>query len=564
MKKTMLVLRGLYGERAGLFIGGALLSAVAALSGVALLGLSGWFVTAAGLTGLSVTGLSVAAARSFDIFTPSAGIRLFALLRTGARYGERLVTHDATLAALAALRVRLFRNAAAPGAARHLLARPARLLFRLTADVDALDTLYLRVLAPAAAALLGAVALGAGFSVIRPWLGFAAAGFLLAAGVGLPLLAAAMAVKPLRRRAHGLEALRARVIDLSAGQADLLTVGRLGAACDGVTAAESRLADADDAVNRIDALTSFGFAVAGAVLLAGALFVAAALAAAGDIGAPVAALVVLAAFAALEPFAALRRGGLELGRALLAVDRIAPRLEPTPVAAPVQPPPAGTAFILDDVAVRCPASGRVLLSGVSLRVAVGERLAIVGESGAGKSTLLALLAGEASPCAGQVFAAPSAAMTQRVELFQDSVRDNLRLADPAADDARLWRALESAGLAEVIAALPGGLDARLGEGGCGLSEGQGRRLSLARLLLRDAPLWLLDEPTESLDSPTAGDLMARLAQAAAGRTLATATHIRREAAIADRLVVLAGGRIQAVWRKGEPGFAAALAALRPD
>ena len=122
---------------------GALLAATTVLSGMALLGLSGWFITATAIAGLNTT-----LAFTFDVFMPSAGIRLLALGRTAARYGERLVTHDATLEVLASLRVRLFRSWARPQAARRLLARPAQLLFRLTGDIDALDSLYLRVLVP--------------------------------------------------------------------------------------------------------------------------------------------------------------------------------------------------------------------------------------------------------------------------------------------------------------------------------------------------------------------------------------------------------------------------------
>ena len=204
------------------------------------------------------------------------------------------------------------------------------------------------------------------------------------------------------------------------------------------------------------------------------------------------------------------------------------------------------------------------LHALSLRIDRGERVAVVGPSGAGKSSLLALAGGELAPRAGRVDARPCTWLTQRTELFQDSLRDNLRLADPGADDGRLWSALQSAGLADEVQALAQGLATPLGEGGLGLSGGQSRRLALARLLLRPADVWLLDEPTEGLDTATARDVLRRLREHAGGRTLLIATHLRREAALADRLLCLRRGRIVADLRRGTPGFDAALAALRPD
>ena len=149
-------------------------------------------------------------------------------------------------------------------------------------------------------------------------------------------------------------------------------------------------------------------------------------------------------------------------------------------------------------------------------------------------------------------------------MFQDSLRDNLRLADPAASDARLMAALQSAGLAGDVQALTAGLDTRLGEGGLGLSGGQSRRLALARLLLRDVPLWLLDEPTEALDAATAQAVLDCVAALAQGRTLLIATHLRREAELADRVLCLQAGVIVADWRRGSVEFDAALQALRAD
>ncbi len=125
-------------------------------------------------------------------------------------------------------------------------------------------------------------------------------------------------------------------------------------------------------------------------------------------------------------------------------------------------------------------------------------------------------------------------------------------------------ALEAAGLASYVASLPGGLDTILGEGGAGLSAGQARRLALARLLLRDAALWLLDEPTEGLDGNTARDVVARLDERATGRILVVATHTRREASLADRILVLRDGRIAADVARGTPAFDMELSQLRPD
>ncbi|MFA6965281.1 amino acid ABC transporter ATP-binding/permease protein [Bosea sp. (in: a-proteobacteria)] len=547
-------------ERRGALLGGALLAAVTVLAGVALLGLSGWFITAT-----AIAGLSSATALAFDVFAPSAGIRLLALGRTASRYGERLVTHDATLRLLAALRERLFRGWAGPGAARLLLLRPARLLFRLTADIDALDSLYLRVLVPMAAALVTAFVVVLTLVPLHPALGLGAGAWLLLAGIGLPVLGALLASKPARRRAHANEALRARAIDLVAGQTDLVMAGRLQAQGAAIAAADLRQAASDDALNRIETGIGIGFGLASALLLSGTLLAVAALVEAGLIGAPVAALGVLIALAALEPFAALRRGALELGRTLLAARRIGPRLSPPETASAVaRPPEPLLAIRLSRVAVRHDGAGVPALAELSLSLRLGEVVAVVGQSGAGKSTLLSLIAGEIAPDQGFVEALPATLLTQRTELFQDSLRDNLRLADPAADDGRLLAALASAGLRGDVEALPEGLDARLGENGLGLSGGQARRLTLARLILRDTPLWLLDEPTEGLDGATARDVMVRLAACAEGRCVVIATHVRREAQAADRIVVMERGHVVSVARRGEAAFKAALAALRPD
>ncbi|KZE29100.1 thiol reductant ABC exporter subunit CydC [Chelatococcus daeguensis] len=548
----------LSGSRA-MLIAGVLLSVATALCGIALLGLSGWFITATG-----IAGLSAATALAFDVFVPSAGIRFLALARTASRYGERLTTHDATLAVLAALRERLFRGWAQPGAARDLVKRPARLLFRLTLDIDALDSLYLRVIVPIIGACAVALAAGVVLGLMQPLPGLSAAGFLILAGAGLPAAAAVAARRPARRRAHGLEVLRSRAIDLVSGQTEWIMAGRLAARQDGLAAADRYLSESDDALNRIEVRTGAGFAVAGALLLAGTLVAVALLAESGTIGAPVAALGLLVALAAMEPFAALRRGAVELGRTLIAAGRIAPRLaSPLEAAGPVAPP-AGVAARLEDVTVRYPGAARPALDAITLTIGEGERIALIGASGAGKSTLLGLLAGEVAPQAGQVARRAATLLTQRTELFQDTLRDNLRLADPRADDARLIEALDAAGLRDDTEALPNGLDTRLGEGGHGLSGGQARRLALARLLLRPTPLWLLDEPTEGLDGMTARDVLARLGGSAGDRTIVVATHIRREAEAAERLVIMDRGTIAAIIARGEPGFQAALATLRPD
>ena len=546
-------------EHRRLLLTGIALSAATVLAGIALLGLSGWFITATAIAGLSVT-----TALAFDVFAPSAGIRFLALARTASRYGERLVTHEATLHVLAALRERLFRGWAAPRAARRLALRPARLLFRLTADVDALDSLYLRLIVPLGAALCAALAVAVSLSLMHPMLGLAAGALLLLAGIGFPLVAARRAGPAARRKAHAIEALRSRTVDLVQGQTDLAMAERLAAQARAVTIADERLSQADDALNRTELVTGAGLGAVNALMLAGTLVAVAVLVEQGAIGAPVAALALLIVFAAMEPFLALRRGAVEIGRTLLAVRRIGPRLAPVaPEPAPASPP-AGFALVLTDVSAGHDETAAPVLTGITLSLARGERLAVIGASGAGKSTLLGLLAGEILPRSGHAAALPATLLTQRTELFQDSLRGNLALADPTADEGRMRACLLASGLDSDLEALPGGLDARLGEGGAGLSGGQSRRLALARLLLRDRPLWLLDEPTEGLDGATARDVLQRLSGWGRERTIVIATHIRREAELADRLVVIEGGRIVTTEHRGTPGFARTVATLRPD
>ena len=560
MKHSLLshpVLRQLLLAQPGKLIAGAVLAALTAVAGMALLGLSGWFITAT-----SIAGLHASTAIVFDVFGPSAGIRLLAIGRTGSRYAERLVTHDATFAALAAIRVQLFRGWSRPEAAGRLLRQPARLLFRLTADIDALEALYLRLLVPAFTALCAALLAGVALGLMRWQLGLGLALWLLAAGGGIGWLVARGARRPAIVRTRAIEKLRSGAIDLVAGQTDLVMAGRIEAQCAALARIDASLAQADVALQRLETAAGAAYGVAGSATLAGVLLAVAALAQQQTLSVPLAALALLVALTAVEPFAGLRRGALEAGRMLLAMRRLAPRLAAREAAAP--PADSAPGLRLERVSAAHAGSNVAILHDVSLHIADGERVAVIGPSGAGKSTLLAIAARELAPLSGSVSAARACLLTQKTQLFQDSLRDNLRLADPSASDEQLWAALHAAGLDGEVRAFAGGLDTMLGEGGLGLSGGQARRLALARLFLHASTLWLLDEATEALNAQTASDVLQRLRARSAGRTLLIASHLRREAALADRLLRIRDGRIVEDVRRGTDAFEAALAGLRGD
>lgn len=557
MRPLLVVLRRFLKEKRVAMALGFLLAALTAIAGIALLSLSGWFITAT-----AFAGLTSATALAFDVFAPSAGIRFLALFRTAARYGERVVTHDATLSVLAGMRETLFRTFATARSARALALRPARLLFRLTLDVDALDGLYLRLLVPAGVALASALFAVLSLAFIDGRVALAVGLFPILLGFGIAAIAALKAEKPARLRVAALEAVRGRVIDMIAGATDLLMAGRLEASRANVEAAETRLAKTDDRLNRIETMAGFGLAAL-APVIGGCLLVALALLVeAGVIGVPVAAFALLLALAAVEPFTALKRGALEAGRILAAARRIAPRLDETPQEIAIAAPPPGLALLAENIVVRHPGASRPALSGLSLAIPAGEIVALTGPSGAGKSTLMALIAGEIEAEAGRFATQPASLLTQHVELFADTLSGNLRLAKPQASEAELWAALEAAGLAETVKALPQGLETWLGEGGSGLSGGERRRLSLARLLLTDAALLLLDEPTEALDAETARDIVARLAAARGGRTILIATHSLREVEISDRILVVDNGQLRGNFDCMESAFTEVASGLR--
>lgn len=557
------VVHALFGSFARRMVLGLSLAVITVAAGVGLLGLSGWFISAT-----AIAGLQLVTALTFDVFMPSAGIRLLALGRTASRYGERLVTHDATLATLAALRERLFLGWGLRPSS-DLLRRPAQVLQRLTADLDALESVFLRLLVPAVAALGVALLCTVVFGIVAPGFGVVFGIWLALAGLSVPIVLAIRARRAMVRRSLATERLRAQAVDLVSGQTDLLMAGKIHRQGLLLARADLRLARADKRLNRLDAGAGATQAVAASLTLALALVGAGWLVDRGVVGVPGAALIVLMALGAMEPFAALRRGGLEAGRTWLASRRLSAPLSATTAVMPGEDVAdsvvmAGDAVDVSDIVVRYPGVTSIALGPVSLRVAPAERVAIVGASGSGKSTLIAAILGELAPMTGTIQTQPFAWLGQRTDLFQDTVRDNLRLADPEASDDQLWRALESAGLATDIRALAAGMDTRLGESATGLSGGQARRLALARLLLRPQPVWLLDEPTEGLDASTAAYVLQQLDRAGAGRAWLLATHLQREARLADRVLVMQDGRIDGCWVRGSREFDAAIAILRPD
>ncbi|MTI42836.1 ATP-binding cassette subfamily C protein CydC [Roseibium hamelinense] len=538
------------------FWAGIAVAFVPALAGLALLGVAGWFITACAIAGLTAVFLNV--------FVPSALIRGLAIARTAGRYGERMVTHDATFRFLAFLRTGIFKghaNAALQGARK---LRSGASLNRLTSDVALLDAVYLRLAVPTV------VALGVGLLVC---LWFAYLDWRLLAGLGLFAAAVISMVVRLkgrnaaaaRRLEAGHEALRVRSVDLVAGRRDLAVYGGLDKAAGKVMVANDALIRAESEIdNSAGSFTAATF-LAGQVYLAVMLTLTGLLVFDGGLPMGAGVAVLLVSIALPELVSALVPGLSALPRTQRAAARAEANLQAAEtgnmdVNAVAQSVPSaafdgGNTAVLafDQVSFAYPGAGRSVLEAFDMSLAPGECVALVGRSGCGKSTVSALAAGLAAPVSGAIRlnGAPVGeageerlrkqvtVLTQKPYLFHDTVAANLRIANPDASEADMWEALERAALADRIGRSPAGLETVLGEGGLGLSGGEQRRLGLARAYLTRPVLWILDEMTEGLDNETANDVLDRFFSFKGDAAVLMIAHKPQEVARADRQVRLA-------------------------
>jgi ATP-binding cassette subfamily C protein CydC len=517
---------------------GALLSLGALLAGVALLGNAGHY-TAAAVLGLAL-GLSLA-------------LQLTGVARVVLRYLERLVTHDAMFRAFTRVRVWFFRGLARSAAGGLGYRGAGDTLARLVNDVEALDGLYMRILVPG----LGAVLLLPVLAVLL-WRDSAWAllvlPFYLAVAFLYPWLAARLAADNAGRAAAAMAGLRNTVLDIFAGLREVKIFAAEGRMLAAAQAREAAVLAAERAFSRqISRLNMFGYLTAQAGILL-ALLVGLG---AGPVAGVVAVFVLTGAF---EAVAAMPRAGVLYGQARAAAARVVEAAEaPAPVPDPAAPAPmpASHALTFDHVSFRYAETLPWVFENLSLQLPAGSRTAILGPSGAGKSTIAALLLKLAAPVAGKIrlgatdlAALPAEAvrgriayLSQSTHLFADTIRNNLLLGNPAADDARLWAALDDAQLAATVRALPDGLNTWLGEGGNTLSGGQGRRLALARTLLCDAPILILDEPCAGLDAATEAAFFTTLNAAAQGRTVLLIAHRLTGVERLDRIWRLAAGTL---------------------
>jgi ATP-binding cassette, subfamily C, bacterial CydC len=484
------------------------------------------------------------------------GVRFFGLSRPIARYLERLVSHDLALRVLARVRARVFRSIEPLAPAQLEAYRHGDLLARMVADVDALQGLHLRAVGPPLVALLaGALTVGVAAAFL-PAAGLVLAIGLVAGGVAVPALAGALSRRGARQAAARGE-LAAELVELLTAAPELVVNGAGGAALTRVHAADGalvRLGRRDAVVG--GAADGLGVAMTG-VTVVGLLAVAAHASAAGNLDRVLIAALALLALAAFEAVAPLTGAARELSTVLAAGRRILELIDRRPAVVdpvdPLPPPRAPFTLALDNARARYAPGEPPALDGFSLRLEPGRRIALVGASGAGKTTVVNLLLRFLDPEAGRVTLAGRDLRAYRQEdvrraiavagqdsyLFAASIRDNVRLARPEASDAEIEHALRRARIWPWVEQLEDGWDTQVGEDGRELSGGQRQRIALARALLVDAPVLVLDEPTAHLDPATAAELVSDVFAAAGDRSILLITHRREGLDLVDEVVPLA-------------------------
>lgn len=487
-------------------------------------------------------------------------VQIFGISRAAFRYLERLVSHSVTFRLLANLRTWLYGRLEPLSPARLLEHRSGDLLTRIVKDVEELENIYLRAFSPIVVALAVSALTFAALYVFDPTLAFVALGFLALAGVGVPLLVNLL-VRRLGRRELELRAeLGVRVVEGVQGVQDLLTLGRSPDQERKVSDLGQKLGRVQKRMSSISGLQNALNDLTMNLAMATVLILAIPLVNEGSIPAVYLAFLALLTWASFEAVQPLGAAFQFLGHSLGAGERLFEIADAEPQILDPEnplPPPVDHTLEFDRVSFRYREDEPPVLEEISFKVEPGSRVAIVGPSGSGKSTLASLALRFWDPTHGEVrlggqdvrdytqadLRRAVGIVSQGTHLFNETLRDNLLLARPDATNSQLESALERAQLIEFVRHLPQGLDTPLGEQGLRLSGGERQRLAIARALLEDTPVLILDEPTANLDLATEHEILATLYDSAPDRATLVITHRLVHMERMDEILVLNRGRI---------------------
>lgn len=535
---------------AGSWLAGGLALGVLALVGaLGLLGLSGAF-----LTGAAIAGLNASTAATFNFFMPGAGVRFFAVLRTTTRWGERVLSHEGTFRLLAGLRHWLYTHLAALSPRQLMRYHGAELLNRLVRDIDALDNLHPRLLMPLAAAGLVLCGVTVVFLWQAPTLIWAPLLLWICAWVILPMMGWHLGLSVLPRWTQLRADLRTRLLDTCEGLEALSLHRQAWANQRQLTlATQAQWLTTHLVSQRRGAALRACVALSVGLLAWGVLGALSAAPEGARLAGPWVAALVLIVMGCVEALQPLAGACVDLPGTALAAQRLqAIASEPADACFPEHgPQPTDASIQLQGVCFAWDEHTPVLRQ-LDLNIADGEHVLLTGESGSGKSTLLQLLTRQETASAGDVrlggvpiqmldettLRQLVACATQFTWAQTATLADNLRLARPDATEADMLAVLEVVGMSPQAAGWREGLNTWIDEGGANLSGGQRRRLGVARTLLRQAPITLLDEPSEGLDLAADAALVVRVTQHLRGRTLVWVSHRQAPPSAFGRVVHL--------------------------
>ena len=503
-------------------------------SSIGLLTTSGWFLAATAIAGLGTL---------FNFFYPSASVRGLAIGRTLFRYFEKLVTHDATFRILAKLRVQVFEKIIplSPGVLNRY--RNSDLLNRLVSDVDTLDSLYLRLIAPFITAIFVILAMCIGLSFVNA---------PLALGLGLSLLLLVFVIPTVfyqlgkkfgDKLVHSRALYRTQFLEFIQAQAELLLFNAEDKLKDNMAKTEANWqADQQKEANLSGFSTALSLFLNGLIIAAMLWFSSQAEFGDDEYRMAFIALFTFAALASFEILMPLGSAFLHIGQVIASAERVTDIIEQQPLVTfngkAEFDQNATTLIETKDLSFTYPERQNRALENLNLTIQKGQKVAILGKTGSGKSTLLQLLVRNYDANQGELFLAgkPIADysedtlrsqfcfLTQRVHVFSDTLRQNLKFASAVnIADEKMIEVLNQVGLGKLLEQEQG-LDIWLGDGGRPLSGGEQRRLGLARILLNDAPILLLDEPTEGLDRETERQILRLILAHAENKTLIMVTH----------------------------------------